>query len=359
MSDHTQNIAIVYGGESSEHDVSIKTFLYLFSRLLEKPLRSDLKISAVVYITRDGQAVVSQYDATKDPVTYHDTARTSSLIDAIKQVKEQNLFLCSLMYGQNGEDGRFQGLCEFLSIPSNLGSVLPASLTMSKYHLNQYLQGNTTAVKIPLTVTLRSSDDLENQLSKFAGREIVVKPNSLGSSVMTEKITYDDASKAHAHELIAQILQYDEIAMVQEYVSGQEYTVACVEKDGEVIVLPAIRIETEGNFFGSKEKYITGFSNEVVVPEAEDPELLKKAKQASKEIFIDLDCRNAVRFDFIITDSEAYFLEANPFPGFTKGSLLPKMTRTRGWDIEDMIGIYVDNAKQHTKAKTEFVVELS
>lgn len=359
MSDHTTQLAILFGGESSEHDVSLKTFLYFCDRIKNKGLRPDISVSLVVYITRDGQAVVNTFDPNRPLAEYSDTSVKTSLLQAFQTIKDQNLFVCGLLYGQNGEDGRLQGLLEFLSIPSNLGSVLPGSLTMSKYHLNQYLQGNTTTVKIPQTVAVRSVENISQQLSIFAGKEIVIKPNSLGSSVMTEKMVYAGETISAAHALIENILQFDDKALVQEYVFGTEYTVACLEKDGQVLVLPAIRIETASHFFGSKEKYIAGFSEEIIVPESEDTELLKQAKHAAREIFIDIGARNAVRFDFIITDSAVYFLEANPFPGLTQGSLLPKMLRTQGWDVEDMVGIYVDNARAHGKAKTEFVVELS
>jgi D-alanine-D-alanine ligase len=189
--------------------------------------------------------------------------------------------------------------------------------------------------------------------------EIVIKPNSLGSSVMTEKMTYSGESVAAAHRLIRNILEYDSVALVQEYVFGTEYTIACLEKDNDVLVLPAIRIETETHFFGSKEKYVPGFSDEIIVPESEDTDLLRVAKQASQKIFVDVGARNAVRFDFIITDSKVYFLEANPFPGLTQGSLLPKMLRTKGWDVENLVSIYVENAQNHGKAKTEFVVKFT
>ena len=359
MSDHNTYLAFVYGGESSEHDVSVKTFAYFLERIRTVGLASHLTPELVVYITRQGEAVVSPFSASQEAESYAEQGEKMSLLSAFQRIKDQELFVCALMYGQNGEDGRLQGAMEFFSIPSNTGTVLPGSLCMSKYHLNQYLQGNFSSISIPQTVAVRSRENLHDQLKKFVGMEIVVKPNSLGSSVITEKMVYEGEAIEQAHKLIRNILEYDSSALVQEYVFGTEYTVACLEKDDEVMVLPAIRIETESHFFGSKEKYITGFSEEIIVPEDEDTTLLKKAKQAAREIFIDIGAQNAVRFDFIITDSQVYFLEANPYPGVTRGSLLPKMLRTRGWDVENLVEIYVQNALSRGKAKTEFVVELS
>lgn len=351
-------IAIAFGGQSSEHEPTRKSFAYMLERIQTVGLRDDLELSHVLYITKDGGAVYSAYDETKVAPSYEDMESFISLTDAVKAIKDNNLFLYGILYGQNGEDGVIQGMTEFFSVNSNLGSVLSCSLSMSKYHLNRYINGNYDIVKVPLTVSLQDVEDVKAHLSCFEQREIVVKPSSLGSSVLTEKLLYSEDAVAHLSGLGSNILKLDSRILVQEYIEGAEYSCGCLEKDGEVLVLPLVRIETQGKFFGQTEKFIPGYSKESIVDEKDDTPILKKAKLFAKEIFQDLDFRNAARIDFIVKDEEIYFLEINPLPGILRGSVMTKMLRTQGLDVENLVEISFDNSQRRSKNKTEFYFQV-
>jgi D-alanine-D-alanine ligase len=193
----------------------------------------------------------------------------------------------------------------------------------------------------------------------FTGKEIVVKPNSLGSSIMTEKFLYNEETAGVVSKLVSQILEFDTAALAQEYILGMEYSCACLEKDGKVLEMPAMRIETPNNFFGQKEKFIAGHSKETIVGSQDETSQVAVAKHAAQAMFIDLEFRNAVRFDFIINETGVYFLEANPLPGILKGSILPQMLRTKGWDVEDLVAIAFDNQQTQRKLKTDFSFEIN
>ncbi len=352
-------IAIVFGGQSSEHDATCKSFYFVYERILSPGLRSDLEVSHIVYITRDGKAVVTEFDSKLKAQDYETASKQIDLVNAIKFIKEQDLFVYGILYGQHGEDGVIQGVMDFFSIRSNLGNIFACSIGMSKFHLNQYVKGNFIDIKVPLTACIRDSKQIEKQLQEFEDRDIVVKPSSLGSSVLTEKFLYNSKSKKTVISLIKQILEFDSKALVQEYIKGTEYSCGCLEKDGKVIQLPAIKIETAGGFFGQKEKFIEGYSKETIVAEGDEDKLLKIAKKTAQKMFEELEFRNAVRFDYIITDKEAYFLETNPLPGILRGSILPRMLRTQGWDVEDLIAICFDNENRKRKASTDFNFEIN
>ena len=353
MKKSINKVAIMFGGQSSEHEPTRITFEFLLNRVKEKGLRNDLEVSHVIYITKKGDAIVSEYNSQKTAAEF-EKGKTVSLLEAYQIIKDNKLFLFGILYGQNGEDGVSQGATKLFSIKSNLGSVLSCALGMSKYHLNKYVKANFPAIKVPETVGVRNLTTLEKQLEVFEGQEIVIKPSALGSSVLTEKFKFTKDTYPEIKSLIEQILELDTIALVQQYIKGTEYSIACLEKDKGVMVLPAIRIETKGNFFGQKEKFIAGYSEEIIVQEKDDPKLLKLAKKTAKEIYLDLDYQNAVRFDVIITDKDIYFLEINPLPGMLRNSILPRLLRTQGWDLEDLVAITFDNHNNRRTLSADF-----
>lgn len=357
----TQKIAIMYGGRSSEHDATRKSFEYLYERIRQKGLKYNLRVSYIVYITKDGRAITSQYNSAKEAVHYENITKENltSLIDAFKLLIDNNCFVYTILYGQNGEDGRIQGVADFFSMKTNSGGIISCALGMSKYHLNQYVKSNFPGLTIPETVSLKNTLDIRRKLDRFKNREIVVKPNSLGSSVMTEKFLYQERCLPKIEKLIHSILQYDVRVLIQEYISGTEYSCGCLEKNGKIIKLPAIRIETPGNFFGQKEKFIAGYSKEIITDKTSETSQIKKMKNLAKEIFVDLDFQNAARFDFIITDKNIYFLEANPLPGVLRGSILTKMLRTKGWDVENLIEITFNNREARRQLDTKFKFEIN
>lgn len=348
-----QKIVIVYGGQSSEHETARKSFGYLYSRLQAAGLRDDLQVAHIMYITKDGRAVMSAYDETKSAEDY-EKGTEIALIDAFKIVIDNNLFVYGVLFGQNGEDGRAQGMADFFSLKTSLGGVLSCALGMSKYHLNQYVKVNFPQISVPKTVAVTTTNGLDEALARLKGKEIVVKPNSLGSSVMTEKFHYTDDKFPKIQGLIRSILDYDARALVQEYVKGTEYSCSCLEYDGEILKLSAVKIETANNFYGQKEKFISGNSSTTVIREEDDSPMLHRAKQAGAAIFKDLDFRNAARFDFILTDTDVYFLEANPMPGILGGSILTKALQTKGWDVEKLIEIALDNERRHGAKATQY-----
>lgn len=354
----TKNIVIVFGGQSSEHEATRKSFEYLAERINQQGLKENLKVTHVIYITRDGEAIISEFNPSFKLAYYEDPARKTTLTETLSFIKDHNLFVYGILYGQYGEDGRLKGAFDLLSLESNLGSVVSCSIGMSKYHLNRYVENHFSPIKIPETICVKNVVGLEKALGVFKGKEIVIKPNSLGSSILTERFRYDEKHFSKIKQLIKQILEFDNRALVQEYIKGTEYSCGCLEKGGKTIVLPAIRIETLDHFFGQKEKFLAGYSKEIVVTKNDESSNLKHAKIAAKAIFEDLDFQNAVRFDYIINDEGVYFLEANPLPGILRGSILPKMMRTLGLDVEDLVEIVWNNQRLRKKLETEFTFEI-
>lgn len=357
MFENVKHYAIIFGGQSTEHDASRKGFEYLYERLIRNPL-TNYSLDLVVYITRDGNAIIKEPDFTKDNLYYEDSREQFDIISTFKILKEKRLFVYSILHGQNGEDGCVQGMSRFFKIEGSFGGLISCSLGMSKYHLNQYVGGMFSDITIPQTVCLKRSDDSWLRLRIFLDKEVVIKPNSLGASIMTERLILNERTKIDVLNLVNKIFEYDEKVLIQQYIRGDEYSCGCLEMNQDIEIFPLIKIITADRFFGHKEKHISGYSEEILIPLEEETNQLKKLKKIAREIFIDLDFQNAVRFDFIVTGTDIYFLEANPLPGIMKNSILPKMLRSKGLDIENLIEIGFENELNRSKVKDMLIYHI-
>ncbi|MFT4060564.1 MAG: ATP-grasp domain-containing protein [Legionella sp.] len=165
---------------------------------------------------------------------------------------------------------------------------------------------------------------------------MVVKPNELGMSMMTERFLLNEDSIRDVSNLIALILEYDDLALVQQYIAGEEYSCGCIENLNTIETLPLILVRTKENFFGRKEKLCKFGVSERLVPCYYNP-YTKQIADVSKRIFTDLMFENMFCLDFIISEGKIYFLEINSLPGLSSASFFPRMLREVGISMADFI----------------------
>src|SRR5262249_43000211 len=119
-------------------------------------------------------------------------------------------------------------------------------------------------VFVPPTWALRPATSLEKVVNELAGRPIVVKPNQMGASLLTQHLTNYDQELLSA--IVTEIFRYDTEALIQEYIHGTEYSCGVIERDGKALALPVIRIETERGFFGHQQKHQRGQARSSIAP---------------------------------------------------------------------------------------------
>jgi D-alanine-D-alanine ligase len=234
------------GGVSSEHDASTKSFEHMFTSYWQAKDACPLELVKIYYIGRDGQVFSFIPTENQDPRQYFRRQGPAiDLAEMLREIKQNGYFVFSTLHGQNGEDGAIQGAAKFIGTQGALGSTLSCSLAMSKYHMNNYIKGACPAIAIPATLAVRNLADVEQLFDFFpAGAKIVLKPNSMGSSVFADVFTClpDQRPLISAH--IAKVLQFDAIVLAQEFIEGQEYSCGCIEMDGKVEALPLVKIQT-------------------------------------------------------------------------------------------------------------------
>lgn len=348
-----QNIALVFGGVSSEHDVSIKSFETIYNAIKESKILSKT-LKKIFYITRDANVITSNIDFAKNPKEYYKSNEKEKLEKLFSIALEENLFLFSTIHGQYGEDGSLQGAAKFFGIKNNFGSILSTSISMSKYHLNRYLDGQIAELNIPQTLQISTIDDIE-KIKEFENQQIIIKPNSLGSSLFTEKFLCTNENMKDIIDLINNILEFDEKALIQEFIKGEEYSCGCLEKSKDVLVLPIVKIITDEDFFSHKAKYTKGNSINNVILLENETEIEKKLKRISFEIFKELEFNAMVRFDYIIKNEKIYFLEANTLPGLKSSSIYPSMLKEYNINLEELITILIDNELNRDEKQTQLI----
>jgi D-alanine-D-alanine ligase len=167
---------------------------------------------------------------------------------------------------------------------------------------------------------------------------VFVKPNNGGSSLGISKVnTAEELAPA-----LAKAFKEDTQVLVEEFISGREFTIGVFKSKGVTTVLPITEIITENEFFDFEAKY-QGKSKEITPAQITDTMFADLT--ASKKVYATLNCRGVVRIDFIYDEkqSKAFMLEVNTVPGQSEASVIPQQVRALGWTLTDFYGTIIED----------------
>lgn len=360
MNISSQKISLVFGGVSSERDLSLRAFNSIYTEL-QKQTEHTACYANIYYIKEDGFVIKKPFNFEKEPDFYiKDQGKSLTVLEALHHIKKNDEYVFSLLYGLYGEDGHFQGLGKALNIKSSFGSVLSCSLSKSKYHCSKYIEANYSELAPIPVIPIREEniDSIKEKLFPFYEQEIVVKPNALGTSMWTERFFLNEQSIYDVFNLIATILKYDDIALVQKYIAGEEYSCGCIENLNTIDVLPLMLVRTKDNFFGRREKLCKFGVSERIVTRHYNPYTAQIA-DVSKRIFSDLKFENMFRLDFIVSEGKIFFLEVNSLPGLSSASFFPKMLQEINVSIADFIQLTYQNSLRRKNKESHFYDEMA
>lgn len=292
MDKATARVAVLMGGMSSERKISLKTG------------------KAVAGALRERGWEVAEIDVGRDlPQQLLASGATVAWI---------------ALHGRFGEDGCVQGLLEVMGIPYTGSGVRASAVSMDKIATKRALAA-VPEVVFARDVVVRVGDPLPD-----LGLPVVVK-SPTGGSTLGLSIAHTAADYAKA---VADGLAEDTELLLEEYVAGDEITVAVL--DGEA--LPVVRIVPESGFFDFEAKYTAGRTRyEVPAPIA--PEIAERAQRAAVAAYRALGNQGLCRADFIVraSDGVPVFLEINTLPGMTATSLSPMAAGCVGMSFADLV----------------------
>ena len=295
-----KKVVILYGGLSTEREVSLKS-------------GKNIADSLSLYYSFIRLVDVSH-----------------SLVDDLLEIKPD---ICVIaLHGTYGEDGTLQGLLETLRIPYTGSGVAASAICFDKLLTKMLLIGS--GINTPKFV-LAEKDMIEAPFLPC-----VVKPSRQGSSVGVH-IVEDNIGFIEA---LKDAFQYDNNVLIEEFVVGDEITIPIMSEE----VFPPILIKPKQGFYDYNNKYMEGMT-EYLLDTKLSQDILDALDLIVLNIYNVIGCRSMARIDFIIRASEIYCIEINTLPGMTSTSLVPKSVAQSGICFEELCFKIADNASLDNK----------
>lgn len=331
MENIKRNIAIVCGGDSSEHDVSMNSAQGLYS-FFDKE-----RYNVYIVDVEGSNWHVNFEDGTTAPIDRNDF----SFVKDGKAVVFDYAYIT--IHGTPGENGLMQGYFELVKVPYSTSGVLVEAMTFDKYVLNNYLRG--FGVNVAESVLLRRGEEekySDEEIEKRIGMPCFVKPAADGSSFGVSKVKNADQL---APALRVAFMESDEV-MVESFMKGTEISIGCYKTRDKAVVFPATEVVTSNEFFDYDAKY-NGQVQEIT-PARLSPETTKRVEEETSRIYDILHCNGIIRIDYIISkdadgNDKINMLEINTTPGMTATSFIPQQVRAAGLDIKDVLTDIVEN----------------
>ena len=318
-------VLLLFGGESSEHDVSISSARNVYAAI------DDTKFELILgYIDRDGKWWLK--DAVDEDVA-SDLRQIIPVLGARKFITlpDQRSIrpdvILPILHGKNGEDGSVQGLAQLLHIPIVGCDMTASSICMDKLATKEILDAHHIAIA-PYH-THRSYDTIPdfNHLSMRLGSPMFVKPARAGSSVGVSKV-YSDEELIRALELAH---QHDDIVLVERGIAGRELEVAVLGNPPHHQTSGVGEIKPGGDFYSYDAKYSSNSTSQAIISAELDEDVKEHVRQQAGRIYEILGCKGLARVDFFLADDGTLYLnEVNTLPGFTNISMYPKLWRAEG-----------------------------
>lgn len=315
-------IAVVMGGPSSEHDISLETG----KQILE-------------YLDRE------KYDAIPVKISRENEWYVDDDKREIRQIVKSVDLVFNAMHGQFGEDGRLQALLDYFQVSYTGSGVTASALAFDKIRSRELFRFNK--ITVPASIIFHEEKKTGKEVIKliravFENPPWVIKPARSGSSVGIS-IARDEKSLLEAFKLAR---KHDKEVLVEEYLSGREFTCGILENfDGEkLFAFPVVEIipPDKYEFFDYEAKYNP--ETQEIVPANIPDNLARNIQDIARKAHDVLGCKTYSRSDMITRDDTVYLLETNTLPGLTSASIFPKEAQAVGLTFSELLDKIIEGA---------------
>lgn len=325
-----KNIALVMGGYSGEHDISIMSGKQVYQSLDKK----KYNVYKIV-IDRKGW-----YWLTDDEQHLPVNRGEFTICEGGKTIHFDLAFI--IVHGNPGENGVLEGYFDLLDIPYTCCGFYTSSLTFNKGYCNPVVR-SFDVVSLAKSVHLYGDQPIsQDDILKQVALPVFVKPAAGGSSVATTKVKKVEELMPAIREALTE----DSEVLVEEFIKGREFDCGVMRTKEKKYVFPITEIIPTGNheFFDYAAKY-DGFSREVTPAEV-DTAVSSHIQEVSSQLYDLLGCKGVVRFDYIYSEErkELFFLEVNTIPGQSAESIVPKQARAMGISTEQLYEMIIESS---------------
>ena len=313
-----KNIAIVFGGYSSEYNVSVKSAKFIYDNLKDN---SDWNIYEIC-ISKKEKTVKF-----KERIFDLDYQNFSFEIDGII-IKPDAVF--NIIHGDPGENGVLAEILEKNQIPQTGCDNYVSQLTFNKKKFIEFVDNLDIPCAKQILLKKKEMIDIEKILETIK-LPCIVKPNNGGSSIGVSKVNYID----ELENKIKIAFNEDNQVLIETFLEGQEVSVGVINRNGKRIILPITEIISENELFDYNAKYL-GESQEIT------PGNISKESEALiykyiAKIYDNIELNGITRSEFIIVNQIPHILETNTIPGFTKQSIIPQQIEVQKLSVKEVL----------------------
>lgn len=334
-------IAIVAGGDSSEHDVSLRSAEGIYS-FIDKD-----RYEPYIIEIKGCDWTAHLTDGTTTPVDRNDF----SFKCGDGRIRPDFVYIT--IHGTPGENGILQGYLDLIHLPYSTSDVLIEAMTFNKFTLNQYLKGFGVSVSESMIVRKGFENMVtDDEITQKIGLPCFVKPNAGGSSFGVTKV-----KKAEdIHAAILKAMHESNEVMIEAFMAGTEITCGCYKTKDKEVILPITEVVTSNEFFDYNAKY-NGQVKEIT-PARLSSETAERVRLITSTIYDILGCSGLIRIDYIITHrtdgdgrtiDKVNMLEINTTPGMTATSFIPQQVKAAGLEMKDVLTDIIEDKLGRTE----------
>lgn len=339
-----KKVAILYGGRSVEHGVSVNSARNIFENINKdrfEPLPIGISKTGQWFLTSGVTKDIGQGKALG--LILDAQSPGFILVSSGDRIKADIIF--PVLHGTDGEDGSIQGLIKAMDIPMVGTGVLGSSISMNKIIAKRLLKEAGLPVTNFVSFHYTEKDQINfKDIKKKLGLPFMVKSASLGSSVGVSKVKSEETFI----QAIEDSFRYDDSILIEEFVVGREIECAILGNNPAEASHPGeIVINSKYEFYTFDAKYVDPKAVRIEVPAKLDAKISEKVRQVCVKACKTLYCEDFSRVDLFLTETgKIYINEINTIPGFTNSSMFPMMWKERGIGFGELITRLLDLAQE-------------
>lgn len=355
------NVAIIFGGRSSEHEISLLSAQNILKGLNKKkynPILVGIDKNGKWFYNEESISLLHANDAKRIKIdnSAHEVviSQNATTHDLISRGTGENIakidVIFPILHGAYGEDGSIQGLAKMANIPCVGPNILGSAMGMDKDIMKRLLRdyGIPNAPFVTLRDYHKSKINYQ-EISELLGHNLFIKPVNLGSSVGIS-FTHNEEE---FHKGVEYAFQFDQKVLVESQIIGREIECAVLGNDDPQASIPG-EVIPKGGFYSYENKYLDENGAVLVLPAKLNPDEVQQIQKLAIETFRILECSGMARVDMFLTpDGELFINEINTIPGFTSISMYPKLWELSGLPVEKLLDKLIQLAiEKHGKENT-------